>query len=83
MIVNAMNADTTATGHAPLPDWVNHVLQQVQRLDYGVVQITVHQGDVAQVDVTERRRFQSAGPHTRTSRFSTPTATRGGSMQTS
>lgn len=42
------------------PDWVQHIVDQIRRLEYGVVQITVHQGAVAQVDVTERRRFPAA-----------------------
>ncbi len=52
-----MNPQSISGESAVIPDWVLHVMQQVQRLDYGVVQITVHQGAVSQVDVTERRRF--------------------------
>jgi len=34
-----------------------HVAEALDRVRYGVVQLTVHDGRVMQVDVTERRRF--------------------------
>lgn len=33
------------------------VAEAVSRLRYGVVQLTVHDGKVVQLDVTERQRF--------------------------
>lgn len=33
------------------------VAEALARLRYGVIQLTVHDGKVMQVDVTERRRF--------------------------
>lgn len=39
----------TATLHA--------VAEAVERLRYGTVQLTVHDGRVVQLDVTERQRF--------------------------
>ncbi len=42
----------------PLPDRVAQTLAKaVSDLRYGVVQITVHDGRVVQLDVTERHRF--------------------------
>lgn len=39
--------------HPPL----QAVAEAVARLRYGVVQLTVHDGKVVQLDVTERQRF--------------------------
>jgi hypothetical protein len=39
------------------PDWIDLVQQQVTSLRFGVVQITVHDGRVVQVETTERLRF--------------------------
>ena len=33
------------------------VAEALERLRYGVIQLTVHDGKLMQVDVTERRRF--------------------------
>jgi len=33
------------------------VAEAVERLRYGVVQLTIHDGRVVQLDVTERQRF--------------------------
>jgi hypothetical protein len=38
-------------------DWEEVVRQQVRRLRFGVVQITVHEGRVTQVDATEKTRL--------------------------
>jgi len=38
-------------------DWVEIVEKQVSSLRFGVVQITVHDGRVVQVETTERLRF--------------------------
>ena len=43
------------------PDWLELVRQQVVSLRYGVVQITVHDSRVTQVEKTERVRLDS--PH--------------------
>ena len=45
-------ADTSA-----LPEHLRHVAEALERLRYGVIQLTVHDGKLMQVDVTERRRF--------------------------
>jgi hypothetical protein len=42
---------------APLPEHLQVVADALQRLKYGVIQLTVHDGKLMQVDVTERRRF--------------------------
>ena len=45
---------TLAAPQAPVLD---AVADAVTRLRYGVVQLTVHDGKVVQLDVTERQRF--------------------------
>ncbi|TCJ39550.1 YezD family protein [Parafrankia sp. BMG5.11] len=42
---------------ALLPEHLRVVAEALERLSYGVVQLTVHDGKLMQVDVTERRRF--------------------------
>ncbi len=42
---------------AELPEHLRVVAEALGRLRYGVVQLTVHDGKLMQVDVTERRRF--------------------------
>lgn len=43
--------------HAELPEHLRVVAEALDRLRYGVIQLTVHDGKLMQVDVTERRRF--------------------------
>jgi hypothetical protein len=42
------------------PDWLEVVRKQVAALRFGVVQITVHDGRVVQVETTERVRFDKS-----------------------
>lgn len=42
---------------AELPEPLRVVAEALERLRYGAVQLTVHDGKLMQVDVTERRRF--------------------------
>jgi hypothetical protein len=42
---------------AHLPEHLRVVAEALERLSYGVIQLTVHDGKLMQVDVTERRRF--------------------------
>lgn len=53
----AKPADATVTEHPLLNEGVQHVIEALQRLRFGVIQLTVHDGKLMQVDVTERRRF--------------------------
>jgi len=43
--------------HADLPEHLEVVAEALARLRFGVIQLTVHDGKLMQVDVTERRRF--------------------------
>ena len=49
--------DRTKPDTAELPEHLQIVAEALGRLRYGVVQLTVHDGKLMQVDVTERRRF--------------------------
>ena len=40
-----------------LPEHLQIVAEALERLKFGVIQLTVHNGKLMQVDVTERRRF--------------------------
>ena len=40
-----------------LPEHLRVVAEALARLRFGVIQLTVHDGKLMQVDVTERRRF--------------------------
>ena len=42
---------------ADLPEHLRVVAEALARLRFGVIQLTVHDGKLMQVDVTERRRF--------------------------
>ena len=42
---------------ADLPEHLRVVAEALEHLRYGVIQLTVHDGKLMQVDVTERRRF--------------------------
>ncbi|GGD99435.1 hypothetical protein GCM10011515_19050 [Tsuneonella deserti] len=42
---------------AHLPEHLQVIVEALERLSYGVIQLTIHDGKLMQVDVTERRRF--------------------------
>ena len=48
----------TPSGDA-ISDPVSQITDILARLRYGVIQLTVHDGRLTQLDVTERRRFTS------------------------
>jgi hypothetical protein len=43
-----------------LPPWLAFIAEKVVSLNYGVVQIVVHDSQVVQVERTERHRFEVA-----------------------
>jgi len=43
-------------------DWIEVVRQQVSSLRFGVVQVTVHDSRVVQIETTERVRFDKPQP---------------------
>ena len=42
-----------------LPPGLQSVFDALARLKFGAIQLTVHEGKLVQVDVTERQRFSS------------------------
>lgn len=42
-----------------VPPAVQSVLDALARLKFGAIQLTVHEGKLVQVDVTERQRFSN------------------------
>ena len=51
-----------AVGDAHPLSWIEVVRQQVSSLRFGVVQITVHDSRVVQIETTERVRFDKPQP---------------------
>ena len=47
----------TATAAAAESDWLKLLQRQVGSLRYGIVQVVVHDGQVVQIDKTERVRL--------------------------
>jgi hypothetical protein len=45
------------------PAWFELVRQHVASLQYGVVQIVVHDSEVIQIEKTERMRFEKPRPN--------------------
>ena len=52
------NESSDLTGHET-EDWLEIVRDKVSRLQFGSVQITVHEGRVTQVESIERTRFST------------------------
>jgi hypothetical protein len=46
-----------ATSGAAFPEPIRAVLDALAKLRFGAIQLTVHEGKLVQVDVTERKRF--------------------------
>lgn len=40
--------------------WVDRIKQMLNGLEYGSVQIVVHDGKIAQIDKTERKRYDAS-----------------------
>jgi hypothetical protein len=54
-------ADTPSSGDLAVsaPAWLKLVAEKVDTLQYGVIQIVVHDSRVVQVERTERHRFDT------------------------
>lgn len=46
--------------------WTERILSSVRGLEYGNVQIIVHDGKIVQIERTERKRFDSYASQSRT-----------------
>ena len=40
--------------------WTERILDSIRGLEYGTVQIIVHDGRIVQIERTERKRFESS-----------------------
>lgn len=54
-----MNATTTKLSEPTPTDWLQIVKEKVESLRFGVVQLTVHDGRVTQIERTEKTRIGS------------------------
>lgn len=36
---------------------IDHIVAQLEKLEYGSLTITVHDGEITQIDTTEKKRF--------------------------
>ncbi|AMG73928.1 YezD family protein [Sphingopyxis granuli] len=53
-----MTSDTHAKpDREPVPRAIQTVLDALEKLRFGAIQLTVHEGRLVQVDVTERHRY--------------------------
>jgi len=52
-----MNLETKTAALDTLPDWIDIVRQKVESLNFGVVQLIVHDGRVTQIERTEKTRL--------------------------
>lgn len=50
---------TSANEKKQPPEAIQSVLDALEQLKFGAIQLTVHEGKLVQVDVTERKRFTS------------------------
>lgn len=51
------NPRSAEAADATFSDSIRSVLEALNKLRFGTIQLTVHEGKLVQVDVTERKRF--------------------------
>lgn len=56
-MTNEPNERPPETEKASSPEPIRAVLDALAKLRFGAIQLTVHEGKLVQVDVTERQRF--------------------------
>ncbi len=56
-MIDEPQAQSPETSGASFPEPVRAVLDALAKLKFGAIQLTVHEGKLVQVDVTERQRF--------------------------
>jgi hypothetical protein len=54
-----MSPHSSLSPESALPAWLAIVRQKIESLRYGVVQIVVHDGQVTQIERTEKTRLAS------------------------
>jgi hypothetical protein len=58
--MSASAESSPSTVPAAAPDWLALVREKVEGLRYGVVELTVHDGHVTQIERTEKTRLRVA-----------------------
>lgn len=61
-IMKAHLTNEAGEDQTPQNDWLEAIGRQVKSLRFGVVQVTVHDSRVVQIEKTERIRFESPAP---------------------
>ncbi len=51
------NGEATLTAAKPADDAVSVILDSLRRIRFGSIAVTVHEGKVVQLDITEKRRL--------------------------
>jgi hypothetical protein len=59
LMTDSDNKRTGDTSEASYPEPIRAVLDALSKLRFGAIQLTVHEGKLVQVDVTERKRFSN------------------------
>lgn len=54
-----INTSTGSRGTPVREEAINLIVEALGRLRFGAINLTVHEGKLVQVDITERKRFQS------------------------
>lgn len=54
-----INTSTDNRGAPVREEAINLIVEALGRLRFGAINLTVHEGKLVQVDITERKRFQS------------------------
>ncbi len=54
-----INTSTGSRGTPAREEAINLIVEALGRLRFGAINLTVHEGKLVQVDITERKRFQS------------------------
>jgi len=57
--VTDINTSTDNLGTPVREEAINLIVEALARLRFGAINLTVHEGKLVQVDITERKRFQS------------------------
>lgn len=57
LMIDSDNKRTGETSETLYPEPIRAVLDALAKLRFGAIQLTVHEGKLVQVDVTERKRF--------------------------
>lgn len=54
-----INTSTGGRGKPLREEAINLIVEALGKLRFGAINLTVHEGKLVQVDITERKRFQS------------------------